>query len=233
MSHVNALLGVSSGGWTPAQLPSLAAWWDASDASTITLSGSTVTGLADKSGQARHMTLSLGAPTVATGPNGLNVLQFDGASALRTPAWGLPTTAFGLFGVASSPLSSNRRVWQSLGSNSHVALTHAENGTGVYTEGVLFGGVAWWRVSGGSALAGAWARQTLTRSAGVSTYRRGSVTGTNGATPTAQSGHAWLGGDGAGSVPCLVGEVIVTSITPSTADREACEAYLAQKWGTP
>lgn len=67
--------------WTPASLPSLAGWWDASDTATITASGGATSQWNDKSGNARHFTQGTGSAQPTTGTrtqNALNVLDFDG-----------------------------------------------------------------------------------------------------------------------------------------------------------
>ena len=65
--------------WTPTEI-STSAWYDASDASTITtISGGNVTNWNDKSGNGVHLvqTIDSDRPSVVTsGINGLNVLQF-------------------------------------------------------------------------------------------------------------------------------------------------------------
>jgi len=77
--------------FTPALL-SPALWLDASDASSITASGGLVTGWADKSGNANHMTAAGSArPTTgATTQNGLNVLDFDGTATVLESTASLP-----------------------------------------------------------------------------------------------------------------------------------------------
>jgi len=69
--------------WTPDQLTSLEAWYDADDATTITESSGSVSQWDDKSGNAGHATQSSGTlqPTlVAAELNGLDVLRFDGSN---------------------------------------------------------------------------------------------------------------------------------------------------------
>jgi hypothetical protein len=64
-------------------LTNLFAWYDSSDASTITLSGSNITQWNDKSGNAKHATQSTSAyqPTiVSSGLNGRNTMLFDGTN---------------------------------------------------------------------------------------------------------------------------------------------------------
>jgi hypothetical protein len=70
---------VGSAAWTPAQLPSLALWLDADDASTITLNGSDVSQWDDKSGNGNHVSNATAAtqpPYLATGWNGKPTLSF-------------------------------------------------------------------------------------------------------------------------------------------------------------
>lgn len=61
--------------WVPTDI-SLVAWIDASDSSSYTVSGSTLTSVADKTGT---YSMSVGGtPTVEGSQNGLNVFNFDG-----------------------------------------------------------------------------------------------------------------------------------------------------------
>ena len=72
------LLG-NRGRWTPAQLPGLRLWLDASDASTITSSGGAVSQWTSKDANARafaQATGSLQPTTAANTLNGLNVVDF-------------------------------------------------------------------------------------------------------------------------------------------------------------
>jgi titin len=69
--------------WTPANLSGVAAWYDAADAGTVTLNGSTVSEWRDRSGNDRHVAQPTAGkqPTYTTSgslQNGLNVLTFDG-----------------------------------------------------------------------------------------------------------------------------------------------------------
>lgn len=60
----------------------LAAWWDFSDASSVTLSGSEITQANDKSGNSRHMTQATSAnrPTLTGTIGGLGAAVFDGVN---------------------------------------------------------------------------------------------------------------------------------------------------------
>jgi hypothetical protein len=64
--------------WTP-EKTTTQGWWDASDADTITTSGSEVTEIQDKSGNSKHLTpINADGPTTGTTKqNGYNVLEWD------------------------------------------------------------------------------------------------------------------------------------------------------------
>lgn len=68
--------------WTPANAANLIAWYDASDADTITESGGNVSQWRDKSGNARHLNQDTASnqPEWGLGPqiNGMNVIDYDG-----------------------------------------------------------------------------------------------------------------------------------------------------------
>ena len=61
--------------WGPSEESSLVAWWDASDPSTITTSGSTVTQISDKSGNSFNLS-GTNTPTT-TILNGLDAIDFE------------------------------------------------------------------------------------------------------------------------------------------------------------
>jgi hypothetical protein len=81
-----ALGSVTTGGrgFTPASLSPLAAWWDASLASTVTLNVADVASIADVSGNSRTASQATGAEqpayNTATGINSKNVIAFTGAN---------------------------------------------------------------------------------------------------------------------------------------------------------
>jgi len=73
-------LYTSSGIWTPFDINTYA-WWDASEASTITSSGGDVSQFDDKKGNGINLVQATGSNQPKTGTrtiNGLNVLDFDG-----------------------------------------------------------------------------------------------------------------------------------------------------------
>ena len=67
--------------WTPDDMTSLLAWYDSSDASTITESGGDVSQLDDKSGSGHHYVQATGSSQPKTGTttiNSLNTIYFNG-----------------------------------------------------------------------------------------------------------------------------------------------------------
>lgn len=100
--------------WTPADLPNLALWLDAADASTITLNGSTVSQWKDKSGNGRHVAQATAAnqPTYAsTGLLNKPTLRFntptDGRYLLSTASFPSMPTGVSAIVVAQIDVSSN------------------------------------------------------------------------------------------------------------------------------
>jgi len=71
----------------PRRIPGLESWWDAADAASVTLDSGRVSQLADKSGNARHLTNTTSGSTqpsyITAGRNGLNVARFAAASVQR------------------------------------------------------------------------------------------------------------------------------------------------------
>lgn len=92
--------------WTPVVLASsvLKAWYDASDAASITASSGAVSQWNDKSGNANHITQATGTSKPTTGTqtiNSLNVLDFDGGDFLsKTSGTSLPDNSPGFTIIA-------------------------------------------------------------------------------------------------------------------------------------
>ena len=88
MSMNPRLLRPTASGFNPRQIAGLADWWDASDSSTVTLNGTTVSSWANKAtGPALAQATPGAQPTYTTaGVNGRNVLTFDGGDVLTATA---------------------------------------------------------------------------------------------------------------------------------------------------
>jgi hypothetical protein len=113
---LEALAGITqqqgASAFLPSDLPGITAWWDASDATTITSSSGSVTGWDDKSGS-NHL-IQAGAvgvqPTTgATTQNGLNVIDFTVAEWLYVTSGTRLDAPYTLF-FTSAVSSSGRTV---------------------------------------------------------------------------------------------------------------------------
>ena len=225
--------------WNPSMLgPAL--WLDAADASTITLSGSTVSQWSDKSGNGFHVTQATASaqPTYsAASLNGLNTLSFDGindtmATVVDTlPRSNSPRSMF----VVYKPLrviGDNAIVGQSL------------NNTGSTWFMLQFRDSAG---SGDPYFAG-YANDLSTGIAPTLTPKIGGVTH-DGTTTTLYGNGAQLAqgaktlatntgifrvGSSVGSseyAQMLLAEVVFVSRSFATLERQKLEGYLAHKWG--
>lgn len=107
----------ASGGFTPKSLPGLAAWFDADDASTITLNSGNVSEWRDKSGNNRHATQATAARQPALTTNSLNgkpaitaIGDGGGNKGMVTPAWAYAPGNTALFVFRASAL--NQAIYQ-------------------------------------------------------------------------------------------------------------------------
>jgi hypothetical protein len=221
----------------PAKISGLAVWLDASDASTLfdaTSGGSlpannaSVARWEDKSGNGRHFTrATANQPTrVTSAVNSKDAVRFVGAQYI-------PRTG-GTFGAADivdiffvSQTADSTYVFLSSSSNSDRFLDATQSGSGSLPRG---GGatVTSYRVNG--------AGVTATRSALLTA--RGSSTNVLSVLGIAATGAAWadfeLNYRHGGSFDVSDGyacELLIYSSSVSTADRNAIESYLGNKWG--
>jgi hypothetical protein len=93
MSPILGILGSQRVSFNPASIAGIKAWYDASDTTTISLSGSAVTQWNDKSGNSYNLTQGTSARRPQSGVNtlnGRNVITFDGNDVLiaaSAPNW--------------------------------------------------------------------------------------------------------------------------------------------------
>jgi len=243
---INQMLFTSSF-WTPAQLPGLALWLDAADASTITLNGSTVSQWNDKSGNGRNASQATAAnqPTYsATGLNGKGTLSFDGTNDSMTILGGSIPLHTALSG--NNNHSATMLIFPERTSNLPV-LFHSPPGSGGYH--FLFElnspGFYWIYSSTGPQrvynsgftvnTTSFFTANKINATAGdlyLNGAMQSSFAGNFGATPTLSSAFLL----GSYSTPSFnykgkFGEIIFTEFSLSTTDRERLEGYLAWKWG--
>lgn len=213
---------VASIEWSPLDLPGLWGWWDASDEATITESGGTVSAIADKSGNARHL-IATGSPTITT-INGVPAVavtatsdylvtsELGGASGVQpVVSAGVVQkyTALSNFNHLVTPfqwrvLYHNTTVWTSYGgAGGAIASTVARDTNPHYATAVRNGSSSRFRIDG----AGEW-------------------TGTLEA--NSNNHPVRVGGSG---VTGIFGELAVCIGALSTSDLESFETYVAAKWG--
>lgn len=221
--------------WTPAQI-STSIWFDASDASTITLNGSTVSQWRDKSGAARNMSQSTAAsqPTyVASSINGRAVVSLDGVNDWMSGDTGLAGSNFSVFGVLR---------YKNATTSQQGALCNDVSGTAPSI---------YWQPSAGTfnAYNGAYVAcgsYTVNQIDMIGTtqtpttfniYRSGAVAGTGGAVSGAVTNNGWqIGRLGLGSFfnfnyAQVDWAEIITVNSVDTTTRQLIEGYLAWKWG--
>lgn len=117
------------------EILSPALWYDASDSSTVTLSGGTVTAWANKGATSGYdLSLSSGSPTYTATQNGLNVMTYNGTDRMKTTQLNSVThifvaSAWSAAGAVSTNfngfLSSNSYDWHGDGSADLVSASYA------------------------------------------------------------------------------------------------------------
>jgi len=256
-----SLAGAVGGGdpWTPANITT-ALWLDADDSSTLTLSGATVTGWADKSGNGYSVSI-FGNPTYsATGMStGTPAVQLDGNGDYM---YGFianigSKTAIDIYFVfqatAAAAANTNSVILWSYGYLDANQITGLISSTGAFSGEYIstlvgasgrLGSTTYRRaantaqilshaVSGaGTAMHKDGVPVTLDLAAsGVTTLTDTSPAAT-GSTSVAIRLAAYLQSSGEVFSPAVkFAEVLVFDAIQSTADRQRIEGYLAHKWG--
>lgn len=225
--------GGGGGGFDPLTL-SPAAWWDFSDASSVTLNSGNVSQINDKSGNTQHITQGTASrqPLYSlAAQNGRNVAVFDGTNdTLSRNPFGLaqPFTVFSVIKVTGLASEGNiKLVWGSGSFPSQYVRT--TSGTGRWSS---YGGA---NLNATSPVTDSNFHVLVSTFDGASSSIRldGSdiVTGSLGA--IALSGNFYVGSDGASGFWNGAIASILLCPTPSAAARNAYEASLKAIWGTP
>ena len=217
--------------WTPAQLPGLVAWWDAGDASTITLNGSNVSQWRDKSGNGRHFGQSTAAnqPTYnATAMNGRPALVMgSGIRMTGTVPLDDPCTIYSV-AYLTTVGSGFRRIISSGNPNTGMFF-------GVYAGAfaTFFGnGTVWNDTNANSSLFTVSAPSVLGvvnqgavatpyTNGNAQTNKVGTMVATTSTTLGEVSSQPWDG---------PISEIVIASSALSTDNRQKLEGYLAWKW---
>ena len=212
--------------WTPAALgASLSLWYDASDAATITLNGSTVSQWRDKSGNDRHVSQTTAGVQPAYLANDLN-----GKAGIDFYLnKGLFSTSNPVVSFVITVIKARNATWDGY----HTMLDARTSGPS------RIGGL---RASGNT---GFWldVYPSMTWDDGV--QRTPALSGYNTITSPRIVGFTAASGRGNPMQEVTIGnfsagtqggsgvqyEIIATSTAPSTEDRQKLEGYLAWKWG--
>lgn len=225
----------ASGGFNPKSITGLQLWLDASDASTITLNGSTVSEWRDKSGNARHVlqsTASLQPSYVTNGINGRPAVAPDGEDDRLSLASSISAFEPKYVAGAFKPISDNGGPWVKVGGDydgiglGQGATTLDSNG---YNIVVIHEAIAW-KNSGlamtqNDAVVVSYEYETsLFRS-----HPYGSADLSDSAIISATNisigGYLFRYSDG------YVGEVLIYNRVLGEAERSKVEKYLGAKWG--
>ena len=229
--------------FNPKQISGCSLWLDATDSSTISTTGNSVTQWRDKSGNTGRDATAVSNPQLSA-INGVQAMNMTTASYF-TGAVSITTTTLTCFAVANTTRTlPNAGVDQrlvSLANTTNADFGRVDGTIALFNQGSS-SGIAVWRTPG---LIGLTPITTNTPFMAVSQY-----TGTNGfiwgngtagsTTGTASSGSFAITKYGIGNQANptaeywvgTIGEVILYNTSLTTAQRQQVEGYLAWKWGT-
>lgn len=248
-SATRSRLAVLGPAFSPADVGNLWAWFDASNAASITESSGAVSQWNDLSGNGRHVTQSTGGNKPTTNSrsiNGLNVLDFDGGDFIaRTAAIGFTTGAYTVcMFIGSDADSSSFLRFMSFHNGS--GNDYDSNNAFTITQGnasaqmtIFQGSVN--LAAGGASGATPIATWIVRKDTGTNQYQ---ITGsavlsaqtTNSSSGTANGGFVFGAGYESGVLGTNpfngpIGEIIIYSAAISDANRTAIQNYLVAKWG--
>ena len=233
--------------WKPTDLSSLIGWWDASDDTTIseTTTSGRVAQWDDKSGNANHLYVSSSVnepDTGSTSLNSLNTIQFGDNGANYLSPDGAITGA--IAAVDAQDIAIHMVVRQHV-DQSTGAIVCLKNSTGsdfITTSFGSSGQNAYFAGDGTSYLLDstfAFTRGTAylvgfdANASDVIAYKNGALLKALGSAASSNIFDRFIIGRRNGSGLLWKGEIaeIVCSGALSTADRQAVEGYLSDKWG--
>lgn len=214
-------------------LPSLAAWWDSSDASTFTYSsGSVVSEWRDKSGNGRHF----GQSDVSKQPsrsgtiNGKATVVFDGTNDSMVSTAYAPSTPSTLLLVARNTAASGQRdAIIGAGGDGRIFRTSGDT-IDFYRGAFLSTGLAW-----GTTAAHSVAAVSFVGPAKIAADSGAWISGGAGSTSWGSSGWR-IGSASAGGAEFWQGDIceaVHLDIDITDTDVANWFAYAAAKWGTP
>lgn len=218
----------------PQQIAGLAAAWDFSDTSKITASSGAVSQVNGSYGTSVTLTQATGSRQPITGTvtiNGRNVLDFNGGDDLLKAVLGASMTQpVTIFMVYRMDDTSYFKFLLDGGDGSNSETIYTYDGEGVMTA--FAGGY----LKGAAALNTALHLITVTYNSPTSSIRRDGVSDASGVTGTQSLLTDLVVGNRANgdlAVDGPIAEVLIYDALVAGSDRDAVEAYLKAKWGTP
>jgi len=240
-------LAAATGTFTPTQIPNLAAWYDASDATTIALTAKSISTWSDKSGNARTLTQTSTAkmPTYGQNIDGLGAIGFANGQFLSTGGVAFSSNvanASTTFVVTNATTTTTAGSVLSAGAPPGVVeprfelrpfesgVTHFDfnnDTTGRIAATQQYAGPAFWTAAGSTSAKTEYLRKD------------GNTIGTS-SNPGAAETSAYplvIGGNfnanGGLTYPYsgTIGEILVYDRLLTTAETTSVEGYLACKWG--
>ena len=223
--------------WSPLSLRP-AAWFDASEPSTLTVASGTVSQWSDKSGYGRHATGTNQPSYLANALNNNPAVSVGGFNVLKTPSFtiGTVSSVFVVMRKTSLYTFNESYLWGStLSTASNLHLTSCHNVYVLRSDSKAY-------VDGGTVLASssnvyvlnAWniLQFTVNGASNSQIVQNGTIVGTGNA-----SGNSWTNGlsigaaSGAGNAAADFSEFMLFSTALADCDRQRVEGYLAWKWG--
>jgi hypothetical protein len=225
--------------WTPADM-TLSAWYDASDASTITAKGSAVSQWADKSGNNNHAAQTNGTNQPKTGTRMLgthNVIEFDGKDDYLDMLSGINMNSDKMAIIVATDDAETDAARFALAHNTGNFQVCRYNSYGAKNYGTAANTNPWLNDGIGDVLSNG----TYNASGGICIFEFGDPfklyadgtqdTKTEGLETSTAYTASRIGArdNGEGSWDGSIAEIMILNI-PMETDRQKLEGYLAHKW---
>lgn len=243
IGHPNKWVPVTQRRFNPTDIGDCRAWYDASDPSTITFSGSNVSQWNDKSGNGLNMTprSTFGTATISTGfQNGLNVLNFSDNTIYAAPAGSAvyPLDAYIVVAIKTLARSDVFSITAPASTDNFNSLTFGEhtarrwhNGSTNFNRTPLT--VSSTDETSTDFLIMNWSLANsnyVIRRNGTQLSFTSSYTFTLTANSVFQIGYRQFGSPPDIALNAYIAEIVVYSRQLGDGDRQRLEGYLADKW---
>lgn len=218
-----------SAAFDPRNISGLRLWLDAADAASVTLNGSTVSAINDKSGNGRHATqaTAISQPTfTANGLNSRSVLSFIGTQRMTGSLTGL-SQPFAKFVVArANDTGANKNVFSftaTVNNNSTSLYFSPTEAPSIYSGSII---------SSATPVTSTVVLSAIFNGASSQLYANGSLVASGNPGSSTYTGDYNLGAFSGGFDPMqgIIAEVLVYDGTAAST-RQQIERYLGAKWG--